>query len=91
VGVKEVWEERARLVRARKPEKLVEDAVHGMLPKTKMGEHVSQRRSTPVRSSALGAENLARGRVTWQQQRILWNGSPQDVDRPRVSRPGNGS
>ena len=31
-------EERARLVRARKPEKLVEDAVHGMLPKTKMGE-----------------------------------------------------
>ena len=31
-------EERARLVRARKPHKLVEDAVHGMLPKTKMGE-----------------------------------------------------
>jgi len=30
-------EERARLVRARKPEKLVEDAVHDMLPKTKMG------------------------------------------------------
>src|SRR5258705_7897912 len=31
-------EERARLVRQRKPQKLVEDAVHGMLPKTKMGE-----------------------------------------------------
>src|SRR5438309_11405099 len=31
-------EERARLVRQRKPEKLVEDAVHGMLPKTKMGQ-----------------------------------------------------
>jgi large subunit ribosomal protein L13 len=31
-------EERARLVRQRKPAKLVEDAVHGMLPKTKMGE-----------------------------------------------------
>src|SRR5947208_9332597 len=31
-------EERARLVRQRKPEKLVEDAVHGMLPKTKLGE-----------------------------------------------------
>ena len=31
-------EERARLVRQRKPEKLVEDAVRGMLPKTKMGE-----------------------------------------------------
>jgi len=30
-------EERARLVRARRPQKLVEDAVHGMLPKTKMG------------------------------------------------------
>jgi large subunit ribosomal protein L13 len=31
-------EERARLVRQRKPEKLVEDAVRGMLPKTKIGE-----------------------------------------------------
>jgi len=31
-------EERARLVRQRKPAKLVEDAVHGILPKTKMGE-----------------------------------------------------
>ena len=31
-------EERARLVRQRHPERLVEDAVHGMLPKTKMGE-----------------------------------------------------
>jgi large subunit ribosomal protein L13 len=31
-------EERARIVRQRKPHKLVEDAVHGMLPKTKMGE-----------------------------------------------------
>ena len=30
-------EERARLVRARRPEKLVEDAVQGMLPKTKLG------------------------------------------------------
>src|SRR5579872_6986392 len=28
---------RARLVRQRRPEKLVEDAVHGMLPKTKLG------------------------------------------------------
>jgi large subunit ribosomal protein L13 len=31
-------EERAAIVRQRKPHKLVEDAVHGMLPKTKMGE-----------------------------------------------------
>jgi large subunit ribosomal protein L13 len=30
-------EERARLVRQRKPARLVEDAVHGMLPKTKLG------------------------------------------------------
>ena len=30
-------EERARLVRQRHPERLVEDAVHGMLPKTKLG------------------------------------------------------
>jgi large subunit ribosomal protein L13 len=31
-------EERARLVRQRKPERLIEEAVHGMLPKTKLGE-----------------------------------------------------
>jgi len=31
-------EERARVVRERRPERLVEEAVHGMLPKTKMGE-----------------------------------------------------
>ena len=31
-------EERAKIVRAKKPTKLVEDAVHGMLPKTKLGE-----------------------------------------------------
>ena len=31
-------EERAKIVRARKPAKLVEDAVRGMLPKTKLGE-----------------------------------------------------
>ena len=31
-------EERARLVRQRKPERLVEEAVYGMLPKTKMGQ-----------------------------------------------------
>jgi large subunit ribosomal protein L13 len=34
-GLREV---RARLVRQRKPERLVEDAVRGMLPKTKLGE-----------------------------------------------------
>jgi large subunit ribosomal protein L13 len=33
-GLREV---RARLVRQRHPERLVEDAVHGMLPKTKLG------------------------------------------------------
>src|SRR5215831_12967681 len=31
-------EERARLVRQRRPERLVEEAVRGMLPKTKMGQ-----------------------------------------------------
>jgi large subunit ribosomal protein L13 len=31
-------EQRARLVRQRFPERLVEDAVRGMLPKTKLGE-----------------------------------------------------
>lgn len=30
-------EERVRIVRQRKPERLVEEAVHGMLPKTKLG------------------------------------------------------
>ena len=31
-------EERARIVRHRRPERLVEEAVRGMLPKTKLGE-----------------------------------------------------
>jgi large subunit ribosomal protein L13 len=31
-------EQRARIVRQRYPERLVEDAIHGMLPKTKLGE-----------------------------------------------------
>jgi large subunit ribosomal protein L13 len=31
-------EERARIVRQRRPERLVEEAVRGMLPKTKLGE-----------------------------------------------------
>jgi large subunit ribosomal protein L13 len=31
-------QERARVVRAKRPERLVEEAVRGMLPKTKMGE-----------------------------------------------------
>jgi large subunit ribosomal protein L13 len=31
-------EERARIVRQRRPERLVEEAVRGMLPKTKIGE-----------------------------------------------------
>jgi large subunit ribosomal protein L13 len=31
-------ETRARIVRQRHPERLVEDAIHGMLPKTKIGE-----------------------------------------------------
>ena len=34
-GLKEV---RARVVREKKPTRMVEEAVHGMLPKTKMGE-----------------------------------------------------
>ena len=33
-------EQRARLVRQRKPERLVEFAVHGMLPKSKMGKQM---------------------------------------------------
>jgi large subunit ribosomal protein L13 len=31
-------EERAKLVRQRKPIRIVEEAIHGMLPKTKLGE-----------------------------------------------------
>ena len=31
-------EERASIVRQKRPERLVEEAVHGMLPKTKMGQ-----------------------------------------------------
>ena len=33
-------EERARIVRQRHPERLIEEAVRGMLPKTKMGDQM---------------------------------------------------
>ena len=75
-------EERARLVRQRKPERLVEEAVRGMLPKTQAGRRdvpqiESVRRSG---SSARGAETIqARGRVTWQQ----CSTTEQDVARHR--------
>jgi large subunit ribosomal protein L13 len=36
-------EERARLVRQRHPERLVEDAVRGMLPKTKLGDAMARK------------------------------------------------
>ena len=36
-------EERARLVRQRRPERLIEEAVRGMLPKTKLGEAMYRR------------------------------------------------
>ena len=36
-------EERARLVRQRKPERLVEEAVRGMLPKTTLGDAMSRK------------------------------------------------
>src|SRR5205823_1349579 len=36
-------EERARLVRQRKPERLVEEAVRGMLPKSKLGDAMYQK------------------------------------------------
>ena len=36
-------EERARIVRAKKPIRLVEEAVHGMLPKTKMGRKMGKK------------------------------------------------
>ena len=36
-------EERARFVRKRRPERLVEEAVHGMLPKTKLGAAMYRR------------------------------------------------
>ena len=63
-------EERARLVRQRQPERLVEEAVHGMLPEDEAGRgDVSQAESVRRSGSpARGAETLqARGRVTWQQ------------------------
>jgi large subunit ribosomal protein L13 len=36
-------EERAKIVRQRNPIRLVEDAVHGMLPKTKLGEAMARK------------------------------------------------
>jgi large subunit ribosomal protein L13 len=69
------------LVRQRKPERLIEDAVHGMLPKTKLGAAIYRKlESVPVRITRTRRSNhQARGRVTWQQ----WNSTEQGVGRHR--------
>ena len=57
-------------MRQRKPEQLVEDAVHGMLPKTKLGEAMYRKLKVyagPDHPHAAQKPTEARGRVTWQQ------------------------
>ncbi len=69
-------EERAKDVRQKNPVRIVEEAVRGMLPKTKMGEAMWRKLKVyaGARTPARGAEarqavktTNARGRITWQQ------------------------
>ncbi len=73
-------EERAKDVRQKNPVRLVEEAVRGMLPKTKMGDAMWRKLKVyaDADASARGAEagadrtltknkQQARGRITWQQ------------------------
>ena len=76
-------EERAKIVRQKNPIRLVEEAVRGMLPKTKLGKAMyrklkvySGRRSPPRRPEA----PEARGRVTWLQRSTT---EPAAARRPR--------
>ena len=53
-------EERAHIVRQRKPEKLVEDAIHGMLPKTTMGQAM-YRKHGPAEMAPVGEVEFVNG------------------------------
>jgi len=59
-------EERARIVRQRKPERLVEEAVRGMLPKTKMGEAMWRKLKVYAGSDHPHASQRPQGRVIEQ-------------------------
>ena len=80
-------EERAVDVRKRQPVRLVEEAVRGMLPKTKMGDAMYPqteglcRRRASARRPATHPESRSRN---FGQHRILRNGTPQDIDCSRV-------
>jgi small subunit ribosomal protein S9 len=90
-------EERAKDVRQKNPVRMVEEAVRGMLPKTKLGDamwrklkvyagpdhpHAAQKPQAP--------DNQARGRITWQQQFSTTARAAGNVDRPRVPPAGHG-
>ena len=90
-------EERAKEVREKQPGRLVEEAVRGMLPKTKMGDamyrklkvyagaehpHAAQKPAQWPRRAKTSQE---RGRITWQQHSVLRHRPAQDVHGPRVS------
>ena len=73
-------EERAVDVRKRRPVRLVEEAIRGMLPKTKSS------RCTPARIilTPLSNHRESRSRNYLGHYRILRHRPPQDIDRPRV-------
>jgi large subunit ribosomal protein L13 len=84
-------EERAVDVRKRQPIRLVEEAIRGMLPKTKMGD--AMYRKLKVYAGAEhphSASNPQKSRSrNFAEYRVLRNRPPEDIDRPRVSSPRN--
>ena len=77
----------------RQPMRLVEEAVRGMLPKTKLGDAMYRKLKVYAGADHPHAAQQpadARGRITWQRHRVLRNRPPQDVDRPRVPPPRHG-
>ena len=63
-------EERAKVVRAAKPERLMEEAVRGMLPKSKLGDAMFRKLKVYAGDKhphAAQQPTVVRGRITWQQ------------------------
>ncbi len=78
-------EERAKIVRQKHPVRLVEEAVHGMLPKTKLGQAMYRKLKVYAvgRASTRRAEAASvRGRITWLRRNITARAAAR---RPRLA------
>ena len=87
-------EERAKVVRQRQPVRLMEQAVRGMLPKSKLGDAMFRKVKVYAGDHAPAsgsATHSVRGRINLGCYSVLRHRAPQGSDRARVPPPGSGT